>query len=211
MQVPGEEIVYLADSGEVKNPRTGMDVHPKVPVGDALESPKDDDRRAAFVAWLASTANPYFAEAMANRTWSYFFGRGIIDPVDDIRGSNPASNPELLEALKEDFLESNFDVRHLMRNICLSRTYQLSINKNKWNEDDNVNFSHALPRRLSAEQMLDAIAIATGDRPKFKGLPAGRRPVELRDGMGAENDFLPLFGRPKRQAAWECGRSTSAN
>ncbi len=209
MQVPGEEIVYLKDDGEVQYPKTGMDVAPKVPVGEAPEPPKDGDRRVAFVNWLVSKDNPYFAEAMANRAWSYFFARGIIDPVDDIRGSNPASDPELLEALKEDFLESNFDVRHLMRNICLSRTYQLSINKNKWNEDDNVNFSHALPRRLSAEQMLDAIAIATGDRPKFKGLPAGMRPVELPDGMVAGNDFLSLFGRPKRQSACECERNSN--
>ncbi len=209
MQVPGEEIVYLKDDGEVQNPRTGMDVHPKVPVGEATEPAKDGDRRAAFVAWLASKDNPYFAEAMANRTWSYFFGRGIIDPVDDIRGSNPPSNPELLDALKDDFVKSGFNVRHLMRNICLSRTYQLSIDKNKWNEDDNVNFSHAVPRRLSAEQMLDAIAIATGDRPKFKGLPAGMRPVELPDGIVAGNDFLSLFGRPKRQSACECERTSN--
>src|SRR5438477_12274531 len=96
-----------------------------------------------------------------------------------------------------------------MRNICLSRTYQLSIDKNKWNEDDNVNFSHAIPRRLSAEQMMDAIAIATGDRPKFKGMPAGMRPAELPDGIVAGNDFLSLFGRPKRQSACECERSSS--
>ena len=209
MQVPGEEIVYLKDDGEVQNPKSGMDVHPRVPVGESREPAKDGDRRLAFVDWLASKDNPYFAEAMANRTWSYFFGRGIIDPVDDIRGSNPPSNPDLLEALKEDFVQGNFDVRRLMRTICLSRTYQLSINKNKWNEDDGVNFSHALPRRLSAEQMLDAIAIATGDRPKFKGLPAGLRPVDLPDGIVAGNDFLSLFGRPKRQSACECERTSN--
>ena len=209
MQVPGEEIVYLKDDGEVQNPRNGMDVHPKVPVGEAKEPAKDGDRRAAFVGWLTSKDNPYFAEAMANRTWSYFFGRGIIDPVDDIRGSNPPSNPELLDALKDDFVKSGFDVRHLMRTICLSRTYQLSINKNKWNEDDSVNFSHATPRRLSAEQMMDAIAIATGDRPKFKGMPSGMRSVELPDGIVAGNDFLSLFGRPKRQSACECERTSN--
>jgi hypothetical protein len=209
MQVPGEEIVYLKDDGEVQNPRTGMNVGPKVPVGEAPDGAKEDDRRVPFVEWLTSKGNPYFAEAMANRTWSYFFGRGIIDPVDDIRGSNPPSNPELLEALKDDFVKSGFDVRHLMRNICLSRTYQLSINKNKWNEDDNVNFSHAIPRRLTAEQMLDAIAIATGDRPKFKGMPAGMRPAELPDGIVAGNDFLALFGRPKRQSACECERTSN--
>ncbi|HXT39408.1 MAG TPA: DUF1549 and DUF1553 domain-containing protein [Candidatus Angelobacter sp.] len=209
MQVPGEEIVYLKDDGEVQNPRTGMDVPPKVPVGEAKAVSKDGDRREPFVNWLTSKENPYFAMAMANRTWSYFFGRGIIEPVDDIRGSNPASNPELLDALTEDFVQSGFDVRHLMRNICLSRTYQLSINKNKWNEDDTVNFSHATPRRLSAEQMLDAIAVATGDRPKFKGFPAGLRSVDLPDGIVSGNDFLTLFGRPKRQSACECERTSN--
>src|SRR5438093_2841105 len=141
MQVPGEDVVYLKDDGEVQNPKTGMDVHPKVPVGEAKEPPVGGDRRAAFVEWLTSKDNPYFAMAMANRVWSYFFGRGIIEPVDDIRGSNPPSNPELLNALKEDFVQSGFDVRHLMRAICRSRTYQLSIRKNKWNEDDAINFS----------------------------------------------------------------------
>jgi len=209
MQVPGEEIVYLKESGEVKHPKTDMEMHPHVPVGQAAEPPADGDRREAFVAWLTSTDNPYFAEAMANRVWSYFFGRGIIDPVDDIRGSNPASNPELLKALKQEFVRNGFDVRQLMRTICQSRTYQLSIQKNKWNEDDRINFSHALPRRLSAEQMLDAVAVATGNRPKFASAPAGMRSVELPDGIVSGNDFLSLFGRPKRQSACECERTSN--
>src|SRR5438093_1107745 len=209
MQVPGEEIVYLKESGEMKHPKTDMEVRPKVPVGEAKETAADGDRREAFVEWLTSKDNPYFAMAMANRVWSYFFGRGIIEPVDDIRGSNPPSNPELLNALKEDFVQSGFDVRHLMRAICRSRTYQLSIRKNKWNEDDAINFSHATPRRLSAEQMFDAVAVATGARPKLAGAPAGMRPVELPDGMVAGNDFLSLFGRPKRQSACECERNSN--
>ncbi len=209
MQVPGEEIVYLKESGEVKHPKTDMEMHPHVPVGDAKEPSVDGDRREAFVAWLTSEDNPYFAEAMANRVWSYFFGRGIIEPVDDIRGSNPPSNPELLEALKDAFVRSGFDVRHLMRAICQSRTYQLSIGRNQWNEDDKINFSHALPRRLSAEQMLDAVAVATGNRPKFANAPAGMRSVELPDGMVTGNDFLSLFGRPKRQSACECERTSN--
>jgi hypothetical protein len=209
MQVPGEEIVYVKHDGEVRHPKTNMDVPPKVPVGEAKKTEADSDRREAFVEWLASKDNPYFAEAMANRVWSYFFGRGIIDPVDDIRGSNPPSNPALLDALTDDFTKNEFDIRKLMRTICLSHTYQLSINKNKWNEDDTVNFSHAVPRRLSAEQMLDAVAVATGTRPKFQNLPAGMRSVELPDGMVAGNDFLALFGRPKRQSACECERTSN--
>ncbi|HXG46206.1 MAG TPA: DUF1553 domain-containing protein, partial [Methylomirabilota bacterium] len=152
---------------------------------------------------------PYFAKSMANRLWSYFLGRGIIDPVDDIRASNPPSNPELLEALTAEFVRSGFDLRKLMRSICQSRTYQLSIIKNRWNEDDAINFSHATPRRLSAEQLADAMAVATGTRLQFEGVPAGMRAVEIPDGMVKGNEFLSLFGRPKRQSACECERSSN--
>lgn len=212
MRVTGEEIVYVNyNGGEVTHPKTGMNVAPKVPFGEAKDVRDDPERRRAFVEWLTSKDNPLFATAMANRVWSYFFGRGIIDPVDDIRGSNPPSNPALLDALTEHFVSSGFDVRQLMATICKSRTYQLSIRKNHWNEDDDLNFSHALPRRLSAEQMLDAIAVATGTQPKFKDVPAGLRAVELPDGLVKGNDFLALFGRPKRQSACECERTSNVS
>ena len=144
-----------------------------------------------------------------NRFWSYFFGRGIIDPVDDIRAGNPASNPALLDALTARFVADGHDVRKLIRYLVLSRTYQLSIVPNRWNEDDLVNFSHSLPRRLSAEQMLDSIAMATGRPLQFSNLPDGLRAAQLPDGMVAGNDFLTLFGRPKRQSACECERSSN--
>src|SRR5205814_1052073 len=107
------------------------------------------------------------------------------------------------------FVENRFDLKKLMRLICQSRSYQLSIAQNKWNEDDTVNFSHALPRRLSAEQMVDALAVATGTRVKLNGVPTGMRAVQIPDGMVAGNDFLTLFGRPKRQSACECERSSN--
>jgi hypothetical protein len=207
--LPGEEVVYRSfNGGEVKHLKTDLPVEPKVPFGDARAIKPDEDRRDPFVDWLTSKENPLFARSMANRTWSYFFGKGIIDPVDDIRGGNPPSNPALLDALTEEFVRSKFDLRHLMRVICQSRTYQLSIIPNRWNEDDTINFSHAAPRRLSAEQMLDAVAMATGVRPQFNGMPKGMRPVELPDGIVAGNDFLALFGRPKRQSACECERTS---
>jgi hypothetical protein len=162
-----------------------------------------------FVDWLTSKDNPLFAKSVANRIWSYFFGRGIIDPVDDIRASNPTSNAALLDALTQDFIANDFDLRKLMRTICQSRTYQLSINNNVWNADDKINFSHAIPRRLSAEQMVDAVSVATGHRPNFANLPKGLRAVELPDGTVAGNDFLALFGRPKRQSACECERNSN--
>jgi len=207
-EMPGEQIIFTKyDGGEVKHPKTDMDVVPKVPIGTAKEPGKDAGRREEFVDWMVSKENPFFAQSMANRTWSYFFGRGIIDPVDDIRGSNPASNPELLDALTEDFVNSNWDLKHLMRSICNSRTYQLSIVANKWNQDDKINFSHASPRRLSAEQLLDAVAVVTGSQSKFAGMPKKMRAAEVPDGMVKDNDFLTLFGRPKRQSACECERT----
>jgi len=208
--VTEEEVVYRNyDGGSVKHPKTDSDVKAKVPFGEAREVSEDSDARGAFVDWLASKENPLFAKSAANRVWSYFFGRGIIDPVDDIRAGNPASNGPLLDALTADFVAGGFDLHKLMRTICRSRTYQLSINKNKWNEDDNLNFSRATPRRLSAEQMVDAVTVATGHKPTFADLPKGFRAVELPDGMVAGNDFLSLFGRPKRQSACECERTSN--
>jgi hypothetical protein len=209
-KLPEEEVVYRSlRNGEVKSPKTEKDVTPKVPFGTSTAPAPDDDRREPFIEWMVSKDNPLFAKSAANRIWSYFFGLGVIDPVDDIRAGNPASNPELLDALTEDFVKSGFDLRHLMRTICRSRTYQLSVATNKWNEDDKTNFSHALPRRLSAEQMLDAVAVATGVRPKFSGMPDGMRAVSLADGMIKGNDFLTLFGRPERQSSCECERTTN--
>jgi hypothetical protein len=206
--VTGEEIVYRNYAGgEVKHPKTDMAVAPKVPFGEAKAV--GEDRREPFVDWLTSKDNPLFAKSMANRVWSYLLGKGIIDPVDDIRASNPPSNPELLDALTDEFVKGAFDVRKLMRTICLSRTYQLSIAPNKWNEDDRVNFSHALPRRLSAEQMYDAVMIATGTRPNFNGMPQGMRAAEVPDGNVKGDDFLALFGRPKRMSACECERTSN--
>ncbi len=209
-QVSAEEIVYRKfGAAEVKHPKTDLTVAPKVPIGVAKETPPDGDRREPFVDWLTSKDNPYFAKSMANRLWSYFLGRGIIDPVDDIRASNPASNPELLDALTADFVASGFDLKKLMRTICQSRAYQLSIVKHKWNEDDRINFSHAHPRRLSAEQIVDALAAATGTKINFAGVPSGMRAMQIPDGMVVGNDFLTLFGRPKRQSACECERSSN--
>lgn len=212
MTVTGEEIVYRNYAGgEVTHPKTGKEVPPKVPFGQAREISSEGDRRDAVVSWLTSKENPLFGRSMANRVWSYFLGRGIIDPVDDIRGSNPASNVALLDALTDDFVQSDFDLRKLMRVICQSRTYQLSIITNPWNKDDRINYSHALPRRLSAEQLLDALQVATGKRPKMTDLPLTMRPVQFPDGMVTGNEFLTLFGRPSRKSACECERTSNVS
>jgi len=212
-QRTGEEVVYTSyTGGEVEHPLLHKVMAPTVPYGTPADVNAAKFRQEAFAKWLTGKDNPLFAKSYVNRVWSYFFGRGIIDPVDDIRASNPPVNPELLDALTEDFIKSGFDTRHLMKTIVLSRTYQLSFVPNKFNEDDHVNFSHAIPRRLGAEQMLDAIAIATGTKPKVSGLPEDLRSVYLADGMlTGDNDFLKLFGRPKRESACECERTSNVS
>jgi hypothetical protein len=205
-----EEVVYRNPrAGEVAHLRTGKNMTPKVPFGTARTPEGDEDRRKALVDWLTAKDNPLFAKSITNRTWSYFFGVGIIDPVDDIRAGNPPSNPALLEALTRDFVAGGFDLRKLMRTICLSRTYQLSYAANRFNADDKTNFSHALPRRLSAEQLLDAVQIATGVRPNEPGVPGALRAEQAPDGMIAGNEFLTLFGRPDRATSCECERSST--
>jgi hypothetical protein len=207
--VYAEEVLYRNASLDVEHPKTGKKVSSHVPFGKMPGMESDDDRREAFVNWLTSKENPLFGKAMANRVWSYFFGLGIIQPVDDIRAGNPPSNAALLDALTSEFLASNFNLRELMRTICNSHTYQLSFVPNKWNSDDQLNFSHAKPRRLSAEQLYDAVASVTGSNKQFAGLPKGMRSVQVADGQVAGDEFLTLFGRPKRQSACECERTSN--
>lgn len=209
---PGDETIYDRKDGEVMHPKTGLAVAPAFPVSFG-EQPADpnESRRQELADWLTSPKNPFFAKSMANRIWSYFLGRGIIDPVDDIRNSNPPVNGPLLDRLTNDFIESGFDLRHLMRTIVASRVYQSSIGTNQWNEDDKTNFSHQVARRLSAEQLLDAISIATGSAQKYPGVPVGTRAQQLADTRVASGGFLDLFGRPARESPCECERSSEVS
>ena len=168
--------------------------------------PSDARRRDALAEWLTSSENPFFAKAIANRIWSYFFGRGIIDPVDDIRASNPPTNPALLDALTKELVEHDFDLRHLMRVIANSRAYQTSFTPNEWNEGDAINFSRMIPRRLSAEQLMDAVTIAAGARPAFPEAPLDTTAQQLADPHIGKEGFLDVFGRPSRESACECER-----
>jgi len=202
-----EKVVFESrDEGEVNHPKTGRVVAPRFPFAQPAHFSPEAGRRQALAEWLTSQHNPYFAKAIANRVWSYFFGRGIIDPVDDIRTSNPPSNPALLDALTRDFVQHNFDLQYLMRTIVRSRTYQLSFRTNEWNQDDAVNYSHALPRRLTAEELMDAISMATGSRIHFKEVPKEFRAQELPDSKVGMGGFLDLFGRPQRETPCECER-----
>jgi hypothetical protein len=172
----------------------------------AAPVPDGPERREALAEWLTSKDNPFFAKSIVNRMWSYFVGKGIIDPVDDIRASNPPSNPALLEALTKDFVAHGFDVRYLMRTIVNSRTYQASIVTNEWNVDDRDNFSHAIPRRLSAEELMDAVSSAAGVRLRFPDVPEDTAASQLVDPHVGKEGFLDVFGRPARESACECER-----
>ncbi|MBI4902829.1 MAG: DUF1553 domain-containing protein [Acidobacteria bacterium] len=207
----GEEILFdqRADY-EMKHPKDGRVVKPEFLLASAkpVAIPDDSRRRDALATWLVSKENPFFAKAVANRVWSYFFGKGIIDPVDDIRASNPPVNAALLEALTKDFTDHNFDLQHLMRTIVNSRAYQTSIATNEWNAGDGDNFSHAIPRRLSAEQLMDAVTAAAGVRPNFPEVPQDTNAAQLPDPHVGKEGFLDVFGRPQRESACECERRT---
>ena len=207
----GDEFIFtMGAPAAVLNPDTNQPANPKFPFEHAGAIDVNGSRREQLSQWLTANENPYFARSIVNRYWSYFFGRGIIDPVDDIRAGNPASNPELLDALTKDFIASGYDLKKLIRTICNSATYQRSLETGPWNEDDSINFSHALPRRLSAEQLYDAIIQATGAPRALPGVPAGFRASELPD-SDVEVAFLDMFGRAPRESPCECERTSDVS
>jgi hypothetical protein len=200
-----EETVYATRTGDLTQPRTGGTVAPKFLGGPVPTIPADTDRREVLAAWLTAPDNPYFARNAANRLWYHLTGRGVVDPVDDFRASNPPSNPELLDALARDLVEHQFDRKHVIRTILRSCTYQLSSRPTPTNADDDQYFSHTRVRPLQAEQLLDAIGTATGVPERFAGLPPGTPAQALPDGE-MKHPFLEAFGRPARAMACECER-----
>ena len=211
--VEGAKPLYeeVSDTGtaEVKHQKTQQAVAPKFPFDCEYSVEADSSRRKQFGAWLTSPKNPYFARSFVNRMWGYMLGKGLIEPIDDIRAGNPASIPELLTFLEKDFIDSKFDVRHLVRTICHSRIYQLSMENNEWNKDDDRNYSHAMPRRLPAEVLYDAIHQVTGSISKLPGMSPGSRAASLADAdAGLPDGFLNNLGRPPRESACECERSS---
>jgi hypothetical protein len=195
--------VYLDARAEVVQPRTGKTMSPK-PLGDDLAgSSSNADRRVAFADWLVRPENTTFAKVMVNRVWFHLMGRGIVDAPDDFRDSNPPCNDALLDALAKDFVEHNYSLRHVVRTVMNSRTYQLSARPTSLNEDDGVFFSHAIVRLLTAEQIADAIGSVTG-------VSRERRAAQL-VGVRNADSFLSTFGKPKRTLACECERDRDAN
>ena len=163
---------------------------------DPLDKDYRSDARIMLADWMTDDSNPFFAKMLVNRYWKHFFGVGIVDPEDDMRGTNPPSNPELLAALEKQFIQSGYDLKALIRSICNSSTYQLSAIPNEYNGKDLQSFSKFNPRRLPAEVMLDSIDIFLGSQSRFNGLPVGTKATYIPDHGSANNSFLDTFGRP---------------
>lgn len=207
-EVPTDEIIFLKDQGEVIHPRTGAVLKPRPLGGTEFTLGLHDDPRGSLAQWMTNVDNPYLARTMANRMWAHFLGRGIVHPIDDARSTNPPSNPELLEALAQDFIASGFDVKHLIRVITSSYAYGLESAPHAGNEGDTQTFARFYPRRLSAEVLLDGISQVLDVPTNFSGVAVGTRAIELPDENVAAH-FLDVFGRPARMSACECERVDS--
>jgi Protein of unknown function (DUF1553)/Protein of unknown function (DUF1549) len=207
---PGAEYVYSERAGEVTQPRTQKTMQPKFMGGPIAKVAPGKDRRESLAAWMTSADNPLVPKSLVNRIWYHLLGRGIVDPVDDFRDSNPSANDELLDALAKEFVAKGFDVKHLIRQIMNSRTYQLSAMTNDFNKDDNKYFSHAVTRLHTAETLFDALCYVTDVPEKFPGFALGTRAVQLPDGEN-NHPFLKTFGQPARELACECERESDSN
>ena len=193
-----------------QNPRTKENLKPAGLGSEALEIPADRDPRVHLADWMARKDNPFFAHALVNRYWKHFFDRGIVEPEDDMRETNPPSNPELIQALAKNFIDNKFDIKWLVRTICLSKTYQLSALPNDYNLKDKQNFSRYYPKRLTAEVLYDAFHQVTNSSQSYSGQPGGTRAIQLADpSIGPY--FLKVFGQPQGDTACECERSQEAN
>ncbi|MHC4181050.1 MAG: DUF1549 domain-containing protein, partial [Planctomycetota bacterium] len=208
-----EEIVYIDPRRTMRHPRTNQVVQPKFLGGKVLELEAGKDPREAFARWLTAPENPWFAKNIVNRTWFWLLGRGIIHGPDDLRSTNPPTNPELLEYLEQELVGHDYDLKHIYRLILNSRTYQLSSKTNEWNRHDTEHFSHYYVKRLGAETLLDAIGQVTDSWDTYRSIipepfvvmPKGFRATHLADGsIGLP--FLQLFGRPPRDTAFESDR-----
>ena len=194
---PAEQVIYAKVAGDVNHPRLLKPLSPTPLDGTPLPLDSTADRRAHFAKWLTDPANPYFARSIVNRVWGNFMGRGLVDPIDDVRATNPASNEELLTALSKDFVANRYDMKRLIRLIMNSGAYQLSSEANATNGNDNVYYSKYVVKRLPAEVLLDAMSQVTGVATNFGGYPAGTRAMQLPDTQVA-SQFLTSFGRPNR-------------
>jgi hypothetical protein len=210
LEADEERIYHKRGQAKAVNPKTSESLSPTGLGSAPMEISAERDPRQALVDWMADPKNKFFAPALVNRYWKHFFSRGIVDPEDDMRVTNPATNPELLDALAQHFIKSKFDLKDLVRTICKSTTYQLAAEPNEFNARDKQNFSRYYPKRLNAEVLLDAVDFVTGSASSFNGLPVGARAVQIPDN-GVNSYFLTVFGRPEGASACECERSMDAS
>ena len=196
--------------GDVRNPATGKIMSPRGLDGPPITIAEDEDPRQKLADWMAQPDNPLFSKAICNRIWAHFMSRGLVEPFDDMRVTNPPSNPELLDALAKDLVAHHFNLKHLMRTILNSTAYQLSSEPTPQNIDDEQNYARAYPRRLIAEVALDAFSQLSGTNENFGGLPQGTRAIQLPDEQSGSY-FLDVFGRPTRETPCECERPREAN
>jgi WD40 repeat protein len=203
----GNETLYFAPGKTVKHPVTGELMEPQAPDGPPVKVADNADPRRALADWLTDAKNPFFAKAVANRIWAAFFGKGLVDPVDDFRISNPPANPALLDALAQEVVRQKFDLKALMRTILRSHLYQLSATPNEFNRADTRNFSRAYRRRLPAETLADALADVTGIPDIFAGMPPGSRAMQAWT-YKIDSQTMDAFGRPNSSTDCPCERDT---
>ncbi len=210
---PDEEMIFHKRGvAKATNKKNNQPVQPAGLGADSPELTVDDDPRHALVDWMSKDGNPFFSHTLVNRYWKHFFGRGLVDPEDDMRETNPSVNPELLEELASTFVANKFDMKQLIRDICRSKTYQFSSIPNDYNVKDKHNFARHYPQRLQAEVLLDSIDDLTQVRTGFSGLPPGTRATMLPDNSYNNGSyFLSVFGRPDNASACECERSGDAS
>ncbi|MEN9573249.1 MAG: hypothetical protein RL514_1104 [Verrucomicrobiota bacterium] len=210
---PGEELVFAKRGAPtMANKKNNVALKPAGLGEKPLDIPADEDARQSLADWLSRKDNTFFAHSLVNRYWKHFFNRGLVEPEDDMRETNPPVNPELLDALAKSFIESGFDLKKLVRTIVTSSTYQLSAIPNSHNAGDKQNFSRYYPKRLSAEVLFDAINTVTKSEASWANLPAGTRAVQLPDNSyNSSSYFLQVFGRPDSASACACERSQDAS
>lgn len=206
----GAELLFVGGKADVKHPRTGLIVAPRTLEGAPIELLPGEDRRKYLADWMTDPKNRFVARALVNRVWADFMGRGLVEPIDDMRATNPATSEELLAALAADFVKNGFDIKHLIRTITSSNAYGLSSIPNRWNVRDTYNYSRAYRKRIPAEVLLDAVSDVTGSTEEFAGMPPGTRAVQLWNNR-LPSTFLDVFGRPERKTVCECERSDESS
>ena len=212
-KLPEDDILYHKRILAVaKNPNNDRELKPTPLDAEPLAIPASRDPRVELAKWVTAPANPYFAKVTANRYWKHFFGRGLVEPEDDIRVTNPATHPELLNELAQSFIDSGYDLKQLCRTICNTEAYQRSSIPNQYNGDDEQNFARCYPRRLPAEIMLDSMNAVAGSKNSFNRAPVGALALSMPDdNVNRESFFVRVFGRPQMDTACECERSENAD